>query len=97
MIVARNVAAGPATDRACGRQYSETGRFVAFDSAASDLLCGRTCGPHERNQNLVADVFVFDGENRSMRRLSQGPASGPWCEPSLGPAMDAGWDVVAFS
>jgi hypothetical protein len=76
---------------------SETGRFVAFDSAASDLLCGRTCGPHERDYNLVADVFVFDRELRSMRRLSLGPTSRHWWEPSLGPAMDASSDVVAFS
>jgi Tol biopolymer transport system component len=76
---------------------SETGRFVAFDSGASDLLCGRSCGPHQRDHNLVADVFVFDRELRSMRRLSLGPTSRHWWEPSVGPAMDASSDVVAFS
>jgi hypothetical protein len=52
------LALNPATDRVCGRPFSEIGRFVASTSAASDMLCVRTGGPHEPDHKLVADVFV---------------------------------------
>lgn len=62
-----------------GASISGDGRFVAFSSAASNLVDGDT--------NLVNDIFVFDRLNRSILRVSTstggGEANGNSSEPSL--------------
>jgi Tol biopolymer transport system component len=89
---------GGAGDGPSGRPaISETGRFVAFDSTASDLLCARSCGARERDHNLVADVFVLDRELKVMRRASEEQTGQQWWVPSVGPALDAASGVVTFS
>ena len=89
---------GRAGDGPSGRPaISETGRFVAFDSTASDLLCARSCGARERDHNLVADVFVLDRKLRLMRRASEDETGRHWWVPSLGPALDASSGLVTFS
>ena len=75
---------------------SATGQYVAFVSGASDLLCRRRCSPRDEDLNLVADVYLYDTANSSMRRLSADGASG-WWAPSRGPAFDRAGTVVAFS
>lgn len=75
---------------------SETGRYVAFDSGASDLVCsGRCAGDYDHN--LVNDVFLLDRETGLMRRLSQYAPGRPWWELSVGPALDATGRIVVFS
>jgi Tol biopolymer transport system component len=76
---------------------SATGRFVAFDSTASDLICSSRCGAQHQDHNLVSDVFLLDRENGQMLRLSQEITGSPWWEPSVGPAMDARARLLVFS
>jgi Tol biopolymer transport system component len=68
---------------------SGDGRLVAYQSEASNLVEGD-------DFNLLWDVFVFDRERMVTLRVSGDPDAG-WMEPSGGPAVDAGGDLVAFS
>lgn len=74
---------------------SSDGRFVVFQSEASDLVCARRCPAQDRDINLVADIFVRDRLSGTIRRVSR--AREPWMEPSLGPAIDGSGAVIAFS
>ena len=69
---------------------------LAFESEASNLVCGRRCRLPGRDINLLTDVFVFDRDERSIVRLSSDPHSG-WMEPSGSAALDASGRVVVFS
>jgi Tol biopolymer transport system component len=92
---ARGGAAGGASQRPT---LSADGRFVAFVSEASDLVCAARCPPHLADLNLVADVYLYDTRTRSMVRVSgTGGVAKPWWEMSVGPALDATGEVVAFS
>jgi len=75
---------------------SYTGRFVAFQSEASDLVCREHCRPADQDVNLVSDVFVFDRESRLVARLSV-DQDGGWMEPSVRPAIDPSGRMVVFS
>ena len=88
---------GAASDGTSSRPVlSRNGRFVAFESTASNLVCRRRCGPGDRDINLVMDVFVFDRDQRSIVRVSSDPDSG-WMEPSASAALDAHGRLVVFS
>ena len=76
---------------------SDSGRFVAFDSTASDLICSGRCAARDRDHNLVSDVFVLDRESGRMRRYSQEVTGEPWWTPSIGPALDGAARAIAFS
>jgi hypothetical protein len=39
---------------------SGEGSLVAFQTLSSDLLCSRRCASHERDINLVWDVYTVD-------------------------------------
>jgi len=95
-LVSRS-ADGVSSDGASTRPaLSGTGRFVVFESDASNLVCGKRCRPPDWDINLLPDVFVFDRDDRSILRLSTDPESG-WMEPSRWPAVDASGRVVAFT
>jgi TolB protein len=72
------------------------GRFIAFVSSASDLICRRRCAPGDLDQNLVPDVYLYDSNSHSMRRLSADD-TGEWWASSRGPALDSEGTTVAFS
>jgi len=76
---------------------SGTGRFVAFDSTASDLMCTRRCTARDGDHNLVSDVFLLDRERGRMRRLSHEVNGDPWWAPSIGPALDGAARLMTFS
>lgn len=69
---------------------SATGRHVAFDSIASNLVAGDT--------NALGDVFVRDTQTRITRRVSLGPAGAQAAggDSSL-PAISADGRYVAFA
>jgi len=95
-LVSRGVG-GTASDGASTRPVlSRNGRFVAFESEASNLVCGKRCRPPARDINLLTDVFLFDRDERSFVRLSSDPHSS-WMEPSGSAALDASGRVVVFS
>jgi hypothetical protein len=68
---------------------SSDGRFVAFQSEASDLVAAE-------DFNLLWDVFVFDVTTGAITRVSGDPGE-VWMEPSGGPSIDGRGTVVAFS
>jgi Tol biopolymer transport system component len=74
-----------------------TGRFVAFQSVASDLGCRGRCARGDRDENLVSDVFLLDRHTSRIQRLSRGPGPELWWTSSVGPALDATGRVVVFS
>ena len=88
---------GDAANGMSGRPaISADGRFVAFQSDASNLECVKRCAPGDEDINLLWDVFVFDREKGSIVRESRDDAGG-WMEASRGPALDASGRVLAFS
>ena len=75
---------------------SDDGRFVVFQSQASDLVCVRNCTEGTEDINLLWDVFLLDRQRQVMTRLS-GDETGEWMSPSAGAAIDGAADVIVFS
>jgi Tol biopolymer transport system component len=95
-LVSRSAAGGSGNGQSRLPAVSADGRFVVFQSTASDLVCARRCSGADRDINLVADVFLADREERTIVRLSRDEHA-PWMAPSGGPAIDARGRVIAFS
>ena len=106
--VSRGADGSSAGGESTGPVISGDGRFVVFQSDASNLVCARRggCGSSGRRPrtaasakediNLLWDVFVFDSARRILVRLSEDELGG-WMEPSAGPAIDGSGQVIAFS
>jgi len=77
---------GPSSDPSA----SETGRFVAFASRASNL------GPRDGNFRL-ADIYVYDALTAQTRLISLGPHDLPANGPSRAPSISRDGNVVAFA
>ena len=88
-VITKSVRRGLANGASGKPKMSSDGRFVVFQSEASDLVAAE-------DFNLLWDVFVFDRTTGTMTRVS-GDAEGEWMEPSAGPSIDARGSVVAFS
>jgi Tol biopolymer transport system component len=84
-----------ANGRSMAPAISFDGRFVTFQSDASNLVCSRRCRVDDFDVNLLWDVFVWDAEDDRITRASEDYLGG-WMEPSIGPAIDANGTVVAF-
>jgi Tol biopolymer transport system component len=95
-IVSRSRKGGAANGASTNAAVSGDGRFVAFQSEASDMVCAGGCPQSLEDINLLWDVFLFDRQSRAMTRLSTDPLVA-WMEASSGPAIDAAGSVVAFS
>ena len=74
---------------------SADGRFIVFQSQASNLECKRRCGPDVMDENLLSDVYLFERETGTFTRLSGDPRS--WWAPSVEPLVDGRGRVVVFS
>ena len=88
-IITKSVRRGLANGNSARPVMSSNGRFVAFQSEASDLVA-------VEDFNLLWDVFVLDRTTNAITRLS-GDRDKAWMEPSSGPSIDATGSVVAFS
>jgi Tol biopolymer transport system component len=88
-VISRNVGGGLANGASANPAISADGRFVAFQSEASDLVRGE-------DLNLLWDVFVYDRDRGTIVRVSGDPGAA-WMEPSVGPAIDGTGSVIAFS
>lgn len=88
-IITNSVRRGLANGNSARPAISSNGRFVAFQSEASDLVA-------VEDFNLLWDVFVLDRTTNAITRLS-GDREEAWMEPSSGPSIDATGSVVAFS
>ena len=76
-------------------RISGNGRFVSFESLASNLACGRRCRGIARDQNLLSDIYVFDRQAGTFARASS--SGEEWWVPSLGPSLDTEGNVIIFS
>ena len=88
-VVTNNSGGRPANGASANPRISSSGRFIVFQSEASDLV-------DAEDFNLLHDVFIFDRLSGRMARLS-GDEGGGWMEPSQGPSIDGSGAVVAFS
>ena len=88
----RRVSLGPGgvqgNGGSAGPAISANGRFVAFFSAATNLVPGDTNG--------TADVFVRDRQTGTTRRVSLGPGGVQGDGDSVGAAISADGRFVAF-
>ena len=67
---------------------SKDGRYVAFESAASNLVADDTTG--------VRDVFVYDLQTQTIRRVSRGPGGVPGNVSSTYSAIGPDGQYVAY-
>jgi Tol biopolymer transport system component len=95
-LVSRTAKGRSGNDASYNPSISGDGRFIAFQSEASDLVCRARCTKAIEDINLLWDVFLYDRQTRSTTRIS-GDERGPWMEPSVAPALDATAGVIAFS
>lgn len=68
---------------------SQDGRYVAFQSTATNLVAGDTNG--------VSDIFVFDQQNNTVRRVSVDSTGLQANQPCTTPALSADGNLVVFS
>ena len=94
-LVSRSAGGGAANGTSLNPAISGDGRFVAFQSDASDMACGRECRTGMDDINLLPDVFLFDRVTGQISCVSQ-DADGTWLEESGAPAMDTTGAVIAF-
>ena len=95
-LVSRSLGGGTGNGWSLSPAISADGRWIAFQSDASDMACARDCGADSDDINLLADVFVFNRATGLITCLSRDP-SGIWMEESGPPAIDGRGAVVAFS
>jgi len=95
-LVSRSVTGRPANGASVNPALSADGRFVAFQSDASDLTCAARCLADVEDINLLPDVFVLDRQIGTITRISTS-ATGGWMEESAAPALDALGGTVAFA
>jgi Tol biopolymer transport system component len=95
-LVSRGTGGGTANGASLNPAISADGRLVAFQSEASDMACGRHCGPGMEDINLLPDVFVFDRVTGQISCVSL-DRQARWLEESGAPAIDASGRVVAFT
>jgi Tol biopolymer transport system component len=96
-LVTRSVRGRPASGDSLHPAISGNGRFVVFESAASDLVCARGCPGGTVDHNLVSDVYLFDVATDGITRLSTENGNEPWWQASRGPALSADAGTIAFS
>ncbi len=87
-LVSRSSAGAPGNTCSFTSAISPDGRFVAFDSYASNLVGGDT--------NDASDVFVRDLRTATTRRVSVSSAGVQGAENSFDPAISAGGRFIAF-
>lgn len=95
-LVSRNKSGRAANGASGNPSISGDGRFVAFQSEASDLLCSRRCTSSAEDINLLSDVFLFDRLAGVVALVSAGRTGG-WMEESGAPAVDGTGRVIAFA
>jgi Tol biopolymer transport system component len=94
-LVSRSMSGGTANGASLGPAISDDGRFVAFQSDASDMACARNCPAATDDINLLPDVFIFDRITGQISSVSL-DGHGAWLEESGAPAIAGNGAVVAF-
>jgi Tol biopolymer transport system component len=86
--------AGNATSRRPA--ISADGRYVVYQSLASNLGSEAGCPHRTSDTNLLPDVYLFDRMTRCVTRVS-GSNDREWWTPSLSPAIAGSGNLVVFS
>lgn len=89
------VITGQGNVRSTAPRISGDGRFIAFESWASNLLCSGRCRHEDLDENLLPDIYLFERATARFQRASGGRTT--WWAPSLGPAIDGTGATVLFS
>jgi Tol biopolymer transport system component len=87
-LMSRSLSGGPGNGLSIGSDISDDGRYVVFDSAASDLVAFDQLG--------FMDVFVRDATSASMRLVSVSRAGGNANSGSAGSVISGNGRYVAF-
>lgn len=87
-LISKGTGGDPADNGSAHPRLSGDGRFVVFDSEATNL----TAAPDD---NAPTDVFIHDRQTNQTSRLSVG-AAGPGDNESLRPALTPDGRIVAF-
>jgi Tol biopolymer transport system component len=95
-LASRNARGRPGSGRSNRPVISGDGTLVAFQSDAADLVCASRCERHERDINMVSDVFLHDRRRGTTVRLSA-DGSDEWMDPSGGPRLAAYGRLLAFT
>jgi Tol biopolymer transport system component len=89
--------AGAAANAASRRPaISGDGRYIAYESVASNLGSGPRCARAISDTNLLPDVYLLDRATHCVSRVS-GSAYREWWTPSVAPGIDASGTLVVFS
>jgi Tol biopolymer transport system component len=94
-LISRSAHGGTGNGASGSPAISGDGRFVAFQSDASDLVCPGRCPDSLEDVNLLPDVFLFDRAASRMTWISAGAAG--WAEESCTPQLAAAGDIVTFT
>jgi Tol biopolymer transport system component len=86
--VSKNTTGAQGNDASYSPSISSDGRFVAFDSTATNLVTGDTNGRE--------DVFVRDRQNGTTARVSRNSAGVQGNDPSYSPSLSSDGRYVAF-
>ena len=77
-------------------RMSANGRYLAFESLASNLACNkRHCPLGSGDENLLTDIYVFDQSSGQFSRLSGGRDE--WWVPSVGVWLNRDGTVLTIS
>jgi Tol biopolymer transport system component len=95
-LVTRGADGGVGNGASTRPVLSQTGRFVVFQSEASNLVCKSKCMAYQTDINLVSDAFIFDRDGQRIERISSDADAG-WVEASGLPTLDPSGRLVVFS
>jgi Tol biopolymer transport system component len=97
MLASRTPKGAPGNGGSARPALSAGGRFLAFESLASNLECDGRCPVEGTDVNLLPDIYLLDVQGAKLRRLSTGGGLGEWWAPSVAPAIDGSGRFVVFS
>ena len=96
-LASRTPGGAPANGGSARPALSADGRFLTFESLASNLECESRCPTESADLNLLPDIYLLDVQTGTMRRLSTGRGQGEWWAPSVAPTIDGSGRLVVFS
>lgn len=79
-----------------GPAVSADGRYIVFQSVASNLGGVWGCAVSGSDTNLLPDVYLLDRTTRCISRIS-GSSTRYWWTPSIAPAIDGSGTHIVFS
>jgi Tol biopolymer transport system component len=96
-LASRTPGGTPANGGSARPALSAGGRFLTFESLASNLECDSRCPAESADLNLLPDIYLLDVQAGTVRRLSTGRGQGEWWAPSVAPTINGDGRLVVFS